>query len=150
MTSAGAIAITSKLPSRRSKNEFYRYYAGYPLDFAEWALRELRLSNDALILDPWNGSGTTAAACARLRVSCKGYDINPVMVHLGRARVASNADFDEAAELIDLIEVICATSISQRSPSRGRRFRDAGNHRGRSQRCNRCLVPFRAASGAGR
>ena len=92
--------ISSKLPSRRAKNEFYRYYAGYPLDFAEWALGQLNLAPGGLVVDPWNGSGTTAAACARTGASCQGYDINPVMVHLGRSRVAASADFDEAEELI--------------------------------------------------
>lgn len=81
-------------------NEFYRYYAGYPLDFAEWALGQLNLSQGALVIDPWNGSGTTGAACARFGASCQGYDINPVMVHLGRSRVASNVDFEEAEELL--------------------------------------------------
>lgn len=98
--------VSSKLPSRRSKNEFYRYYAGYPLDFAEWALEKLELPPSAMVIDPWNGSGTTAAACARVGVSCQGYDINPVMVHLGRARVASRVDFDEAAELIGSVDQI--------------------------------------------
>lgn len=101
-----SIPISSKLPSRRSRNEFYRYYAGYPLDFAEWALEELQLPEGALIIDPWNGSGTTAAACARCRMSCQGYDINPVMVHLGRARVASSVDFDEAQDLICSVDDI--------------------------------------------
>jgi hypothetical protein len=93
--------ISSKLPARRSKSEFYRYYAGYPLEFAEWALGELQLSAGAKVIDPWNGSGTTVAACARLGMSCQGFDINPVMVHLGRARVASSVNFEEAEEMIN-------------------------------------------------
>lgn len=101
-----SVPTTSKLPSKRSKNEFYRYYAGYPLTFAEWALRELKLPSGALVIDPWNGSGTTTAACASLKVSCQGYDINPVMVHLGRARVASDAHFDEAEELINALSSV--------------------------------------------
>lgn len=64
----------------------------------------------AVILDPWNGSGTTVAACASLGVSCHGYDINPVMVHLGRARVASELDFEEAAETVSRIESIFAAA----------------------------------------
>lgn len=63
-------------------------------------------SPGALVIDPWNGSGTTAAACARFGVSCQGYDINPVMVHLGRARVASSVDFEEAEELISTVDEI--------------------------------------------
>jgi hypothetical protein len=76
------------------------------LDFAEWALTELKLPAGALIIDPWNGSGTTAAACARFGVSFQGYDINPVMVHLGRARVASSVDFEETEELIGAVREI--------------------------------------------
>ncbi|RFC63338.1 site-specific DNA-methyltransferase [Fulvimarina endophytica] len=92
--------VSTKNPIRRSDNEFYRYYAGYPLDFATWALSELGLPSSAVIVDPWSGSGTTAAACAHAGTSCYGYDINPVMVHLGRARVALDTDFEEAAEII--------------------------------------------------
>lgn len=106
-----SVPISSKLPSRRSKNEFYRYYAGYPLDFAEWALGQLNLPAGALVIDPWNGSGTTAAACARFGVSCQGYDINPVMVHLGRSRVASSVDFEEAEELISTVDEIVGSQV---------------------------------------
>ncbi len=95
--------VSSKLPSRRSKNEFYRYYAGYPLEFAEWALKAMSIRPGGTVVDPWNGSGTTAAACARIGLSCKGYDIYPVMVHLGRSRVASPVDFAEAEELIGAV-----------------------------------------------
>lgn len=116
--------ISSKLPSRRSKNEFYRYYAGYPLAFAEWALAKLDLPENALIIDPWNGSGTTAAACARVGVSCHGYDINPVMVHLGRARVASGVDFEEALELIGAVECIVADESSVTLQQVGCAFRE--------------------------
>jgi hypothetical protein len=76
------------------------------LEFAKWALGELQLPPRAVIIDPWNGSGTTAAACALLGYSFQGYDINPVMVHLGRARVASSTDFHEAEELIRAVEGI--------------------------------------------
>lgn len=96
--------VSSKFPQRRSKNEFYRYYAGYPLEFAEWGLGRLGLRPNAVILDPWNGSGTTAAACARTGNSCQGYDINPVMVHLARARLASRGEVAEAEDLVVAVE----------------------------------------------
>ena len=122
MTSANA--ITSKLPSRRSKNEFYRYYAGYPLNFAEWALAKLKLPESALVIDPWNGSATTGAACARLGISFHGFDINPVMVHLGRARVASVANFEEAKELIDTVDEILGAGQSTSVAQIGAAFRE--------------------------
>ena len=124
MTPPQSITVTSKLPSRRSKNEFYRYYAGYPLDFAEWALKQLKLPDGGVVIDPWNGSATTAAGCARLGISFHGYDINPVMVHLGRARVASKADFTEAKELIDDVEEIVAKDSSLTVAQMGMAFRE--------------------------
>jgi SAM-dependent methyltransferase len=124
MRTTHAPPITSKLPSRRAENEFYRYYAGYPLNFAEWALADLELPEGALVLDPWNGSGTTAAACARLGLSFRGYDINPVMVHLGRARVASTADITEAEDLIEIVEEITCTATPMSLADFGRAFQE--------------------------
>jgi hypothetical protein len=117
-------AVSSKLPSRRSNNEFYRYYAGYPLEFAEWALQEMAIPSGGLIVDPWNGSGTTAAACARSGYSFQGYDINPVMVHLGRARVASAADFIEAQEILDTVQEIMGRSRTTTFRRIGTAFRE--------------------------
>ncbi len=124
MTTVASDSVTSNLPSRQAKNEFYRYYAGYPLDFAEWALRELALPKNALVIDPWNGSGTTAAACASLQFSCRGYDINPVMVHLGRARVVSSADCNEAIELIATFDEIVAQKATFSVAEAGSAFRE--------------------------
>lgn len=76
------------------------------------------------MVDPWNGSGTTAAACARSGVSCQGYDINPVMVHLGRSRVASRADFDEAEELIVAADEIVGGGRTVDLRSIGAAFRE--------------------------
>ncbi|TAK90896.1 MAG: site-specific DNA-methyltransferase [Burkholderiaceae bacterium] len=41
------------------------------------------------VLDPFAGSGTTAAACARLGRQCLTFDINPEYVAIARARVAA-------------------------------------------------------------
>ncbi|MCQ1770355.1 site-specific DNA-methyltransferase [Neorhizobium galegae] len=94
------------------------------MEFAEWALGRLALPPGALIIDPWNGSGTTAAACARVGISCQGYDINPVMVHLGRARVASQVDFDEAEELIGSVDQIVSPKDSTDLKAIGLAFRE--------------------------
>lgn len=117
-------SISSKLPSRRAKNEFYRYYAGYSLPFAEWALREMALRPGMMVIDPWNGSGTTGAACAKVGVSCHGFDINPVMVHLGRARTSSVVDFSEAHELIAATEEQFAVTGKVTFADAGAAFRD--------------------------
>jgi hypothetical protein len=94
------------------------------LEFAEWALQEMNIPLGGMIIDPWNGSGTTAAACARLGYSFQGYDINPVMVHLGRARVASAADFREAEEILDTVREIAGTSDITNFRQIGAAFRE--------------------------
>jgi hypothetical protein len=38
------------------------------------------------VLDPWNGSGTTTAICSEESVPSLGFDINPAMVVVARAR----------------------------------------------------------------
>ena len=43
----------------------YSYYAGYSLSFAERLIQHLPFDTDSIILDPWNGSGTTTFAAAK-------------------------------------------------------------------------------------
>lgn len=55
------------------------------------------------MLDPWNGSGTTTYTAAKLGLSSAGYDINPVMVVIARARMLSRDDVDSLRPLLDVI-----------------------------------------------
>ena len=88
--------LVIECPKRSSDNEFaggetYSYYAGYSLRFAEQMLANLPLDADALILDPWNGSGTTTVAATRVGFRSVGFDLNPVMVVVARARMLGHA-----------------------------------------------------------
>jgi hypothetical protein len=71
------------------------------LDFAKWALSTLGLPSGAKILDPWSGSGTTAAACAALGLTSCNFDLSPVMVILGRARLSSEEDFQSTILVLE-------------------------------------------------
>lgn len=75
-------------------------------------MKQIEAPAGAVILDPWNGSGTTAAACASLGIACHGYDINPVMIHLGRARSASEEHFAEAREAIATVQAQMSASTT--------------------------------------
>jgi len=86
-------------PKRNSHSQtgwsgFFPYYAGFPEGFARSVLESANLPNNAIVLDPWNGSGTTTYAASQLGYSCIGVDLNPVMVIVARARLlpASEAD----------------------------------------------------------
>ena len=67
---------------------WYPYYAGFSQEFVRDCLKSEHLSSsDSRVLDPWNGSGTTTAACHRTRISAVGYDLNPAMVIVAKARL---------------------------------------------------------------
>ena len=64
---------------------FFPYYAGFPESFARSAVTGINLPNDAVIYDPWNGSGTTTYVASTLGVSSIGFDLNPVMVIVAKS-----------------------------------------------------------------
>jgi hypothetical protein len=72
--------------------KWYPYYAGYSLEFAETVLHAAGLPPNAIVLDPWNGSGTTTLAAARLGLRAYGIDLNPFAVLVARARLVSPLD----------------------------------------------------------
>lgn len=78
--------ISSDPSSKKSKSSWYDYYAGYSPGFVEDVLTYLKLNDDAVILDPWNGSGTTTQIAEDTGYYAIGYDINPVMVIVANAR----------------------------------------------------------------
>jgi DNA modification methylase len=78
--------IPSDPTSKFSKSSWYDYYAGYSPVFVQDVLTYLNLNNDAVVLDPWNGSGTTTQVAEDIGYFAIGYDINPVMVIVAKAR----------------------------------------------------------------
>lgn len=67
-------------------NSWYRYYAGYSASFVEDALARFK-TDGCRALDPWNGTGTTTVIAANERVNAIGFDINPALVVIARARL---------------------------------------------------------------
>jgi hypothetical protein len=65
---------------------FFPYYAGYPELFARELLQSAKLPRSAVVLDPWNGSGTTTYTATSLGLNSIGIDLNPVMIIVARAR----------------------------------------------------------------
>lgn len=71
--------------AKRTKNErqgvyaWHPYYAGYSEAFVVSAIKYLGLKSSDLLLDPWNGSGTTAFVASQFEIPTLGCEINPVM-----------------------------------------------------------------------
>jgi DNA modification methylase len=82
-------------PKRRAKPDdgragWYSYYAGYPSTFVQDVLGGLALNSESTLLDPWVGSGTTTQTASELGFVAHGYDINPVMVLVSKARLLTS------------------------------------------------------------
>lgn len=73
--------------SRTGRASWYAYYAGFSTTFVEDALRYADMSLHSRVLDPWNGSGTTTQVAAALGLEALGFDLNPTMVLVAKARL---------------------------------------------------------------
>lgn len=67
-------------------DSWYRYYAGYSASFVEQALDGLPTEPE-IVLDPWNGTGTTTVVAANKNLGAVGFDVNPALVVVARARL---------------------------------------------------------------
>jgi len=73
--------------SLSEKCRWFSYYAGYTPGFVNDVLNQLALPPDAVILDPWNGTGTTTQVSVDRGFAALGFDINPVLVIVAKARL---------------------------------------------------------------
>ena len=107
-SAAPALDITAldvRTPKRNSREEagwhgFFPYYAGYPHSFADALIESAALPEGATILDPWNGSGTTTYSATEHGFRAEGWDINPVMVIIARARLLPLSEADTLGPLV--------------------------------------------------
>ncbi|MEM9762182.1 MAG: DNA methyltransferase [Pseudomonadota bacterium] len=121
-----ALQITS--PKRKPGAQggwhgFFPYYAGFPESFASSLIVSAGLPEDAVIADPWNGSGTTTYAASALGFDTAGIDLNPVMVIVARARLLGRSEADSLEPLcLEIIrrarDKLSASELRDRDPLR--------------------------------
>jgi hypothetical protein len=92
------------LPKRNNRLQtgwegFFPYYAGYPELFARELLKSAKLPRGAVVLDPWNGSGTTTYTATLRGLNSIGIDLNPVMIIVARARLLPPSEADHLRPL---------------------------------------------------
>jgi DNA modification methylase len=109
--------IVVECPKRASDRkseagETYSYYAGFSLHFAEELLRYLPLQDDAIVMDPWNGAGTTTVAATRVGLRSVGFDLNPAMVVVAKARLLSPLTYPSVLPIWNKIKVEAAKHSS--------------------------------------
>jgi DNA modification methylase len=67
--------------------DVFPYYAGFSFEWACNALAEHKPDENSVVLDPWNGSGTTTLAASLIGLPSIGVDLNPVANAFARLRV---------------------------------------------------------------
>lgn len=71
---------------------WYNYYAGYSHTFTQNIIASANLPDEAVILDPWNGAGTTTLMASVNGYHSIGIDLNPVMKIIAKAKQATRDD----------------------------------------------------------
>jgi DNA methylase len=82
---------------------WYPYYAGFTAKFTQKVFEISQIPKSSVILDPWNGSGTTTSVADQMGYSAIGYDINPVAALVANAKLARPQD---AAHTLGLVKKI--------------------------------------------
>jgi hypothetical protein len=70
----------------------YQYYAGFAANFVGDLLSVLDVTDKDLVLDPWNGSGTTTLVSSQVGVRSVGIDLNPVMAVISKGRLQPESE----------------------------------------------------------
>lgn len=91
--------------------DLYHYYAGFSPKFVRDVLTCIDINPNAIIMDPWNGSGTTTYVARNLGYSAIGFDINPVMVIIAKAKLLSCTSKIKR-ELLSNLQSIIQTAAS--------------------------------------
>ena len=97
------LARTIENPKIRGGGSFastwYKFYPGFSEKFARSVLSSAGLSEGDWVLDPWNGGGTTTSTSSSLGLNAYGYDLNPVMIVVAKARCLDPAEYSSLKPL---------------------------------------------------
>lgn len=86
-----------------SRANWFPYYAGFSVGFVEDIVSHLDLADSATLLDPWLGAGTTSEVATAKGYRIKGYDLNPAMLLVARARTIPTSVADQIPALTKTI-----------------------------------------------
>jgi len=110
--------LAIKNPKRLSDDEvkvnWYNYYAGFSSAFVKDVLHSCALGQSGIVVDPWNGAGTTTTAVNDAGLNAIGIDLNPVMCVVAKAKSATLQDVLKAYEKLKSLRVsIFETQFSE-------------------------------------
>src|SRR5260221_5054335 len=81
-----------------ARHRWYYYKEGFSPNLVEQAIQQTGISIEDLVVDPFNGSGTTTLTSSILGFRSLGIEVNPFTAFLADAKV-------ESSESADLLKV---------------------------------------------
>ncbi|WP_460158505.1 DNA methylase [Pseudomonas sp. S3_E11] len=122
-TSIDRVAISNpklyKDPKASKESRIFPYYAGYSSEFSHNLLSTLGLSSNSIIFDPWNGSGTTTRSALNNGYDAIGFDLNPSMVLVAKARLLSPLEHPSLIAIAQSLVEQARSSNSYHDGSKG-------------------------------
>jgi site-specific DNA-methyltransferase (adenine-specific) len=88
-------------PTKKEKGEYNDHKTVKPLVICEYLIKLSAFAKNAIILDPFIGSGTTAVAAKRLGKNYIGIDINEKYVKIAEKRLK---ELDDSPDLFKIVE----------------------------------------------
>jgi len=93
---------------------WYNYYAGYAPEFVEDIATRMNLPEGSVLLDPWNGVGTTTQVAQNTGYRGIGFDLNPAVNLIAKARTL---DASVTPSIGPLTAEILRTATLTRNPA---------------------------------
>lgn len=117
-SAAGAMIADAKRSRVRQSGieAWFPYYAGYSESFAREVIRAVAPQSPLVILDPWNGSGTTTRVAHQLGHLTFGFDLNPVLSVVASAKLAHPGDVKYVTGLARRLAAVDALAVDVDDP----------------------------------
>lgn len=95
-----------------ARHRWYYYKEGFSPFLVEQAIEHAEVNKNDIVLDPFNGGGTTTLTCSLNGIKSVGIEVNPFTSFLSNAKAQGNIDL---REFENLEERILQTSRKKRS-----------------------------------
>lgn len=93
------------------RDQWFPYYAGFSSEFAKNIVSSSSLTKGAKVMDPWNGSGTTTFSAVLNGYKGIGFDLNPVMAVVAKARLLPQSEIASVLPL--LAEILKKAALTE-------------------------------------
>lgn len=98
-------------------HEWYRFILSYPPHLVRKYIEVFDLANDAVVLDPFCGTGTTLVECKKSGIASVGLEANPVVHFAATVKTSWNANFEMLQSHAHKIAEIALESLAQQNIS---------------------------------